>query len=139
MNKLILLISSGALIAGTQVPDLPDPQPDPFVQRSEPSPVSSPEPSPEPSPELPNNLPNNTIPHPASRVGIVKVNKEESKWVNLVRPIGIVETCQTSTLTAPVGQEWASAEGPNCRRSPDGTWYPARPVTNTPIINTANT
>lgn len=60
-----------------------------------------------------------------TRTAIVR-RDDKITFVELVRPVGVADSCDRSTLTAPVGELWTSVDGPNYVKLQDGTWVKHR-------------
>jgi len=62
------------------------------------------------------------IPHPISRVGLVRDGADASRWIRLTRAVGAPDTCTRTSQQADEGEQWTSAVGPNFVKLSDGTW-----------------
>jgi hypothetical protein len=114
-NQTAGLLMSALLIASAApaIPPLPDEQPDIFVE--------------EPTPELPDAIPESPMADDIidgvdpTRVGLIREDAG-TRYVALVRPMGVAQSCQWTVCNAPAGSRWLGADERRYEKLADGTF-----------------
>ena len=122
MKNSLLATTIALMAAGAVLPELPPEAPNIFA---DPGPGPS-DPVTSPSDLGPSNP--KVIPYRPERVGLVRTENKQTRWVNLIRPVGASDTCTRTTFQAATGEQWVSSEGPNFIKNNDGTWTEYRTV-----------